>query len=193
MKIRKMSFLLFYLSVICLLFISGCAGNNINQIANKQQVVMPETTVIDREMEDVMTDVFTETGLEWDEAMVNTIESSMAGLREESYYMYSIIELGSTVPYYELRATTNRTYRLVNKLKKELDARSQQPGAVTKIGKYAYGLLVEKVLLEAKRQKLNLASIDARINKSANAADLADLKKLYDTMAPLVKTAMVAL
>jgi hypothetical protein len=193
MEFKKMILWLFLLLAIVPFSLGGCAGNNISQMANEQQVVMPETTIIDREMEDVMTDVFTETALEWDEAMVDTIESSMAGLREESYYMYSIIELGSTVPYYELRATTNRTYRLVNKLKKELDARSQQPGAVTKIGKYAYGLLVEKVLLEAKRQKLNLASEEASINKSANAADLADLKKLYDTMAPLVKTAMVAL
>jgi hypothetical protein len=181
---------------ICLLsavlFIGGCAGNNVTEIANSTRIPAP-VTIIDTDMEDVMTDVFTETGLDWDDGSQETILNAMSALKAEAEYMVSIMNIGSNVSLYDCKASVNRTTYLISKLKRELDSRVQVDGAVTKIGKYAYYLLVEKVVAETNRQKLNLATVEAQVNKSANAADLADLKRLYDTVAPLVKTAMVAL
>lgn len=186
-----MSFNLLGRLFLCLMIVllSSCA-NNVNRIAEEHKVMIPDTVIIDREMEDVVTEIFTETDLPWSDESVEIIKSAMAGLDEESDYMYTIMELGNTVPYYELRATTNRTFRLINKLSKELTTRSEMPNATTRIGKFAFMLLVEKIQNEAKSQKLNLLSEEASINKKADAADLAQLKKLYDTMAPLVKTAV---
>ena len=182
-------FLLVLVASVCL---SGCAKNNIEQIAAVQQVELP-TLYIDSEMQDVMTEVFTETNLAWDEDMVYDIKTSLTGLATEAEYIYSIVELTGTIPYQELVATTRRNLRLINKLKKDLDERAATEGAVTKVGKFAYEGLVERVLLEATRQKLKVSSISDSINKKADQADIADLKKLYQSVKPLVAMAKAGL
>lgn len=176
--------------ILLIVVLPGCASNNINRVAEDQQVVAPMVMPVDKETEGLLRVVFTETELAWDSEDLKEIDSCIAALNKESDYIKSLLNLTGQVPYFEYRASVNRALALTNDIKSILSERVEIPGAVTDVGKGYYNLLIEKILRNANAQRLNLASEEAKINKAATAMDIAELENLYNQLAPLVKTAM---
>lgn len=187
MDFKKIGFWLFLLLAIVLF--GGCA-NNISRQAEEAKVVYVETSPVDTQAEDVMYKVFSKSELPWDDGALEIIDDCRVALRMEGKYISSIVGAGSSVPYYDYKGSVKRTYAHTMQLLRELTARSEQSGALTEHGLYTFQLLRKDVLENLTRQHLSLSAEEAKINKAANAADLADLKKLYDTMSPLIKAAV---
>ena len=67
-----------------LVFLSGCASNNVSRVAEDQRVVAPTVMPVDKETGGLLRVVFTETELPWDSEDVKRIDNCIAALNKES-------------------------------------------------------------------------------------------------------------
>jgi hypothetical protein len=176
-----------FLVVALSLFLQGCSGSHIQNVAQNTTVKYYGTVVPNAAAEALLEEDFGSSPVPWDPEMVAEIEKARNALAGMAEYLHDRLNFDTSLPYYTYKNGFEFTAHHYMKLQNQLDERKLVPGAVSEWGLVIYEYVKRDINAALDAQRRKIAATEASIEDEANEDAIQDMKNLYNTLSPLIK------